>query len=114
MNIVTKKRQLLAAGSLVGLKRSIEILRDQLVEELIHVVRTTPLRDIASEVARTINRPKRALDSLTLTKSDGLIYVEIRGEGDHHVAKLPDGRTFRGKRRRDVVRRVRAEGLGVG
>ena len=80
-----------------------------------HVITTAPIGDLVAGLERVIERPRprRTTRALPARKAPLALpppSVTITQDGEHHVATLPNGRTLRGKRRRDVARRVREQG----
>ncbi len=105
------KDRLIAAAKLVGYGRSQEILQEMLVDTLCDAIRTVPIDVIGAVLDGRVTASE--LLKMTAKPRDPTI-VEVEQIGEHHIARLPDGRTIRSKRRRDVARQVREAGLLIG
>ncbi len=94
--------------------RTLDVLCQQFVEELLGILRTVPLTDFAHKSPRTPRESVKMTPSRLDPKLRGAMphpTIVVEPEGEHFVAHTPDGRTFRSKRSRDVIRRLRQEGL---
>jgi hypothetical protein len=119
--------RLRAAAFQLGLERAVELLKNQLVTDLVDLsmkvaieglVRARlPAGDAAPKVLPSKSVPKKApAKQLIQPKALALPApasgkVDITQDGEHFVAQLPGGRQIRSRRRRDVARRIRAEGF---
>jgi hypothetical protein len=91
----SKNDRLVALGTMIGLRHSVDLLVQQLIEEVIRVVRETQAKDLVRELERAL----------------GPQSVSITQQGEHFVAALPDGSILRSRRRRYVAQRIKEKGF---
>jgi hypothetical protein len=123
MSNASAKSRLIAVATIIGLRKSVEILHEQLIQAIL----TAPAENVVSEMRKAlgIHEPEPLarripLKKVTLMKPVNVLplpapegALRLEQAGGYTILHLPDGRRWQSKRKRDLILRARKQGFNV-